>query len=175
MTATTAATTAARLYWRCTDCLSGFVTAEPVEPEAATCALCEGKVRMLGPVDATGTRWVDERYLPPCDGRCTHARGYRCECVCRGANHGSKLVVTIQRDGGLIRLSPSFDTKGAAERAAEYRAAREQLRAAIDKEHGRSWSGYWREAFRDLENMATHQGRMKRIARLRRNLERGWW
>lgn len=175
MTATTTATAATKYYWRCSDCLSGAVTTETIEAEAPViCTLCEGPVRMLGPVDTSGTRWADVRHLTPCDGRCTHARGYRCDCACRGANHGTKLVVTVERIGGAVRLELSFDTKGAVERAEEFRAARAKLRDAITARYGRHWTGYWRDSFRELAEMATHQGRMKRIARLHRDLERGW-
>lgn len=173
MTTTSVETT--RYYWRCSDCLGGFVTAEAIEPgQAVICTLCGGTVRMLGPVDASGTRWADVRYLTPCDGRCTHARGHRCECQCRGANHGTKLVVTVERVGGAIRLAPSFDTKGATERAAEYQAARAKLREALNARYGQYWSGYWRASYGELAEMASHQGRMKRIARLMREVERGY-
>ena len=48
------------------------------------------------------SRLVDSAEVPPCDGRCTSARGPSCDCPCDGKNHGSNRVITINRNAGPI-------------------------------------------------------------------------
>jgi hypothetical protein len=176
MSTTTTTTTieATRYYWRCTDCLAGTVTTETFGAEVPTiCNLCQGPVRLLGPVDGIEAHWVRVLHLSPCDHRCTRARGRRCECECLGRMHGSGLVREVERIGGAIRLTPSFDAEAAIARAEEFRAIRQRIREALNARYGRCWSQYYLAAYGELANLATHQSRMKKAARLLREIARG--
>lgn len=85
-----------RWYVRCRDCLAVRAT-EGAPPRLLQCE-CGGSLEVMGEVRAT--RLVQIELGPPCDGRCTSARGPKCDCTCRGANHGSGLVVEIIREVG---------------------------------------------------------------------------
>jgi hypothetical protein len=167
-------TEAVRYYWRCRDCLSGTVTETFGSNVDTICGLCGGALRLLGPVDAANAHWIRVVHLTPCDGRCTHARGRRCECGCLGRNHGAGLVTIVERVGGTVRLQPTFDSKGAAERAAEYREARQRVCEAATTRWGERWPSHIYAALAEVEALSTQQGRLKRLARILWSIERGY-
>ena len=92
-----------RHYYRCVDCLS-IAAAEGPAVLKGLCGLCAGKIEHMGRVQ--GVRLVKDSWECPCDGRCTSARGPRCDCPCGGKNHGSNMVVRVVRDAGPV---PRFD------------------------------------------------------------------
>lgn len=47
-------------------------------------------------------RLINYQFAPPCDGRCTNARGPNCDCQCGGKNHGNQRLVEAQSDAGAI-------------------------------------------------------------------------
>ena len=57
---------------------------------------CKGYIlghKIMGKV--YGSHLVTVTLAPPCDGRCTNAQGPSCDCLCGGANHGSKKLVEV--------------------------------------------------------------------------------
>ncbi|CAM6003868.1 unnamed protein product [Sphagnum balticum] len=50
-----------------------------------------------------GDKYVKTENRPPCDGRCTHASGPHCDCMCHGANHGTGKMVTTVVVGGKVK------------------------------------------------------------------------
>jgi hypothetical protein len=159
-----------RYYYRCLDCLAGSVTSEAVRD--ATCGLCEGRVRLLGPVDGIEAHWVRVLTLSPCDHKCTRARGRRCECECLGRAHGSGLETVVARADGAVRIDPTFDSKGATERAGEYRQAWQQVEEALTARYGRCWPSHSRALLAEVEELATQQGRLRKLAHLLRQVQR---
>lgn len=127
-----ATSTIARAYLRCADCLSFAVierqTGVPVPPTA--CGLCGGQMRWAGSVRHDPKATTHE---PACDGRCINGRGPVCRCTCGGQFHGSGLVVPVRFEAGASTVEPRVDTRGAAERAAEYRAAVEACWEGIER------------------------------------------
>lgn len=173
-----------RYAYRCRDCL------EVVFHETANgiygwdCLLCRdgaawGKLEVLGRVERA--RLVVDHAAPACDGRCTHARGNKCDCQCGGANHGSGRTVTWTTDGGPC-VPADLDRTTALERARELRAERarahERLRrydaVRLRKAAGEYLSGPdftdWLEgdrAHRALHHalaLRTHGGRLRALA-----------
>ncbi len=47
---------------------------------------------------------VNFMFAPPCDGRCTNARGPNCDCQCGGKNHGSQRLIETQINAGKVPL-----------------------------------------------------------------------
>lgn len=173
-----------RYYYQCNWCLTTFVTEEKVRD--ARCAVCDRSVQCLGPVE--GQRWVNEEYLAPCDGRCTGALGPKCNCKCRGENHGSGKVVAFVTDGGVVKLIPP--DAAAATRAREIGEALDNLRNACAARYGLSYkqysSGQWvsnKPHWYDLEwifarvddifSLKTHTTRLARLAKLAAVVQNG--
>lgn len=177
-----------RHYYRCRDCLTTAVT-EGQLPSGAECGACGGRLQYLGPVTDEALRWLKVHELSPCDHRCTHATGPKCECQCGGQNHGTGLVVRVVSDGGAVRVQP-LDPERARQTAEEYRAARRAVWDAARQrwgEHFEAWArgAYVRsraawEELRTVERemariagLATHATRMRRLEELRRRLMAG--
>jgi hypothetical protein len=78
----------------------------------------------------------------------------------------------VVRTGGAVRIDPTFDQRGALERAAEYRQARRQVEQALTARYGRYWPHHFRALLAEVEELATQQGRLKKLARLLRQVER---
>jgi hypothetical protein len=155
---------AKRYYYRCGDCLSTVVLEERLfEVEC----ICGGELEYLGPVTDTG-HWKKVEEKSPCDGRCTGARGWKCDCVCGGENHGTKLVVTVERIGGVARVRPP--DQDAIRRAEEYRAARQEVKDALARVFGEDYRRFverrWVQSRTAWESMWAVKREMKAIARL---------
>jgi hypothetical protein len=153
-----------RYYYRCSDCLSAVVLQEKLfEVECA----CGGEFELLGQVTDTG-HWRRVEEKPPCDGRCTGARGWKCDCVCGGENHGTKLLVEVVREGGVARVRPP--DADAIRRAEEYRAARQAVHDAMARVFGEDYRRFkerrWVESREKWETMWAVKQELKRIARL---------
>lgn len=170
-------------YYRCRVCLATMTAEEKVFAE---CGACGAQLWYLGPVTDAG-RWQRVTYRPKCDGRCISARGPKCDCECRGENHGRGLLVPVIRDGGKVRLVPADDA--ARQRAEEYRAALREVYNVLDllfgEQHQRFREGRWvpssaawhelRRTYRELEQIAglvTHRTRIQRLRELADRLRR---
>ncbi len=166
-----------RYYYRCSDCLSTVVLEEKLS--VVECA-CGGRLEFLGPVTDEG-RWKRIEERPPCDGRCTGARGPKCDCSCGGKNHGTQFLVTVERDGGVARVHPPDPE--AIRRAEEYRAGITRVRQVLARTFGyqyerfiarqyvHSETAYWfmRNVHAELQaisRLRTHTARMRRLAEL---------
>jgi len=172
-----------RYYYRCSDCLSTVVLEEKLP--VVECA-CGGRLELLGPVTNVG-RWRRVEDRPPCDGRCTGARGPKCDCSCGGKNHGTRLLVTVERDGGVARVR--LPDPEAIRRAEEYRAAIARVRQALARTFGYLYerfvagqyvpeTAYWfmRNVHTELQAISclkTHTARMRRLAELAERVDAG--
>lgn len=104
-------------YHRCDDCLTAFTT---VERQVDFCD-CSGEVTYMGEV--SGSNYLRTENRTPCDGRCTHASGPVCDCMCNGVNHGTGKLVQVKVIAGKVHvtnLSPED-----IERAIQYRGLRD--------------------------------------------------
>jgi hypothetical protein len=105
-------------YHKCDDCLTAFTT----EEKKVDFCDCNGTVTFMGVVQ--GDKFIKTEDKPPCDGRCTHASGPHCDCLCGGANHGTgKLVAVVVKEGKVYATSLQEED---IERAHMYRGAREK-------------------------------------------------
>jgi len=112
-------------YHKCDDCLTAFTTEERVVDFCD----CNGNVTFMGMVQ--GDKYVKTENRPPCDGRCTHASGPHCDCMCGGVNHGSgKLVPVVIKEGKVYATNL---TEEDVERAHIYRAIKDKANEAFDK------------------------------------------
>lgn len=130
-----------RHFFRCNLCLSTFFVDGAKVDRTADCA-CGGTAIMLGRVTDTGNTalWIGERHVVPCDARCTNANGYRCDCPCRGENHGTGRVVTIEYIGGRATVRPP--DPDAFRRADELRDALARWEAAMSERFRTAWDDY---------------------------------
>lgn len=121
--------TARRYFVRCLDCLAVVAIDVVAVPAAMTCGACGGTVENMGRVQ--GKRVVFDDRACPCDTRCTSATGPNCDCSCRGKNHGSGVVVDVTIDAGPVPVVQIPTAARAIERATEWRAARDGVRAQL--------------------------------------------
>jgi len=85
-----------------------------------------------------GDKYVKTENRPPCDGRCTHASGPHCDCMCGGANHGSgKLVPVVVKEGKICAVGLSEED---IERAQVYRQVRDAAQVVFDKKWGETYA-----------------------------------
>jgi hypothetical protein len=150
-----------------------------------TCDACGGHVETMGQVTWTKRRLFENEQESVCDGRCTGAKGWKCDCSCGGHNHGTGATVTVQRDkGGIPRLLVLKPAEAKARRAA-WDAAWDRTSNAFDAAFGairarkarRDWldAPQWddfllserlRDDMKDAAGMRTHKGRMDKLARV---------
>jgi hypothetical protein len=174
-----------RWYYKCRDCLT--VSATEVELKAewkrdhwetALCGLCGGQVDCMGKVGRSGRLSTTET-LCACDDRCTHATGPHCDCQCGGENHGTKRVVTVNRDLGPVPVLMVPDSDKARTIAAEWREARDDVRRMRNAIQSRRERGEFvpRPEFDRMRELGyalgkagaakSHAGRMKILAKYR--------
>lgn len=173
-----------RFFYRCPECVSIFAVESENEIAGLLCSVCNVTTESMGRVE--GTRLVFDGEACPCDARCTSARGPKCDCFCKGENHGTNLLVAVTRDAGPVPTVTPIDPEAARKRAKEFRAVAVMVRAAIDEKFGeilgakrsgayltgRSYAG-WSEGVEFLRalgkarSMKTHPGRMKKAAEIR--------
>ncbi len=126
-------------YHRCDDCLTTFTS---LEKKVDFCD-CNGTVTLMGQVQ--GNKYVRHEDRSPCDGRCTHASGPMCDCICNGANHGSGKVVQVVVKEGIVKVEGL--TEQDVERAHTFRKLRDyaeglfttKWQASIDKRNRGEW------------------------------------
>lgn len=165
-----------RNFYRCVDCLSVMAVEGELprtyEPRSSTyqyaqCGACDGQVEHMGKV--SGQHITMRHLCCPCDTRCTHALGPNCECQCGGENHGTQLVVPVDKVvGGLPRVTPR-SYLAAREVAREYREALAPFQARRTYLRSLGWiEGHlYRElcdlghALARVHKARTHTGRMK--------------
>lgn len=169
--------TSERWFYRCRDCLTTVVVEGPAML-TAECAACDGPIETMGRVMPSGRLGVLEHRVP-CDARCTHARGPKCECPCGGENHGTGLLVPVWRVAGA---SPRIQVPVADEslqRAREWRealgAARGERDRLLAEKREQGWLGAerWdrldrlRRAISAAQSKRTHAGRMRALLSLK--------
>ena len=121
-----------RHFYRCGDCTNVFAINGPqVEPQCD----CGSSARHMGRVAAD--RLERDEVHCACDSRCTSATGPKCNCQCRGENHGTGRVVAIVVDaGGIPVASPTGNLPARLEIKREYFAARQSASDRIKAAHG---------------------------------------
>lgn len=120
-----------RWFYRCRDCLTVAASEGRLTTNSAShglCGACGGEMAEMGQVQ--GDRLAKVEHLCACDSRCTGAQGPKCDCSCRGANHGTGRVVKVVRDLGPVPIMDVPQTAKASAVAAEWRAALEPAVAA---------------------------------------------
>ena len=131
-----------RWFIRCTLCLAVAAVGEKpqqphdwqgrVNPNAIRCTICNVPMEVMGRVSKPplGTGWLvtGQSIESPCDARCTNAKGPNCDCSCKCANHGSQLVVIVDRTDGIPKITPKDDA-GARKRRDEFLALVERANA----------------------------------------------
>lgn len=86
-------------YFKCQKCFAIFVTqinetfhhwADRIV-KGVECGVCGGEdtIYAMGRIGIDRRTRVTDKVKCKCDGRCVHAVGPLCECMCGGANHGS--------------------------------------------------------------------------------------
>ena len=141
-----------RNYYRCADCLRIAVLEEDrakwYNRTDMACG-CGGRLEFMGTVKAG--KLTKTSYETPCDDRCTGALGPYCSCHCGGANHGSQLILKVERiTGSVPELELGGDSK---ERGLAYRELWDKALAEWKSRHGalvdRKNDGVWlsREEF----------------------------
>lgn len=174
-----------RYYYRCNDCLT---TSTLEERRHDLRCICGGKIVCLGQVEQD--RWTRRVAIPKCDGRCVHARGPKCDCECKGANHGAGLAgyIEVRVDGGPVILRP-VNPEEAIRRAEEYRAAKQEVYDALADVYGQAWETYrtggwvsnpvtwreirsWHEAINAAKTLRTHKGRIQRLRQIAEHIRK---
>lgn len=165
-----------RYFTRCSDCCAVQAIEADRFPAKLTCD-CGGTVTNMGQV--LGQKLVQFQSRTPCDARCTHATGPKCDCPCRGDNHGTQRVVTVQIDqGGIPRISTPCP-----ERAGELRALIQDIRRACDVRYPApgGWMPeqvYWGRRSTDdaiyfARTLKTHNNRLKALREILDGLGKG--
>lgn len=109
-------------YHKCNDCLTAFSTVEKVVDFCD----CNGSVTFMGEVQ--GDKYVKTENRSPCDGRCTHASGPHCDCMCGGVNHGTgKLVPVVIKEGKVCATNLSEEDVERAHVYRRFKAAAEEM------------------------------------------------
>lgn len=123
--------------------------------------LCDGRLEFRGFVN--GAAIITRHKEVPCDGRCTNAAGPSCDCSCKGENHGSQRLITVERQVGSMpaRISGARDAEQRAAVPREYRDLRDRVEAQCKTARGRT----------DPRTLILHQALYK-AARLRRHTTR---
>lgn len=112
-------------YHKCDDCLTAFST----DVALVDFCDCNGTVTLMGEV--RGDKFVKIEDKPACDGRCTHASGPMCDCLCGGVNHGTgKMVKTVVVQGKVKAVDLSEED---VNRAHVYRRIRDATQVAFDE------------------------------------------
>jgi GNAT superfamily N-acetyltransferase len=164
-----------KYYLRCEDCLAVTVVIEDRTPKSLKCGACGGPIEVMG--------FVKREHLfkteleVPCDVRCTNAKGPNCDCMCHGENHGSQLLVKVDRQVGKEPTVTPVDKESTIKRAEEYRALKTKAQDIIEKKYGavmkKKYAGeyisdelYWghENAIKDIrraKKARTHAGRIK--------------
>jgi hypothetical protein len=181
-----------RHFYRCNDCLTVMATDEEIKRTAdergfmryGVCAACDGWISYMGRVEHHRV-WHTE-HVCPCDGRCTGASGPSCDCQCGGVNHGSGMLVPVDKSGPMPRFMAPPDARRKAE---EYTRLCDAFETAWQAKYGdivarksageyiRNFSFYlealeeWK-AYNKACAMKTHGGRNKRLAELTDRLSR---
>ena len=132
-------------YYRCQECLTTFTTEETFEiigwGKHKTCKVqCDcgaERVDYLGQSSQPG-RIAQRVTLCPCDARCTNASGPNCDCQCRGANHGTGLLVTVIRDAGPVPRIKQRSPEVCKAVRAEWRKALDAAEARMQAKYGTS-------------------------------------
>ena len=174
-----------RWYVRCRECLSvAAVDTQSGRPGAMVCDLCDGAIEIMGRVESISPApWqagglVNDSLRLACDARCQGAQGPKCDCQCRGENHGQTVLVrTVEGAGGVPRVC-ILDKGKALARVAEWRALVAEWETAFEayrepyerKQRGEYVSSYdfgrymdarrWRKALGETRDKRTHKGRM---------------
>ena len=116
-------------YHKCHDCLTPFTSTE----QHIDLCDCDGPVSLMGVVH--GDKFVQTANRAPCDGRCTHAHGPVCDCMCSGANHGTgRMVSVVVKEGKIKVVSPDKDIYEDMVRGYKYRELRDFAEGIIAKE-----------------------------------------
>ena len=122
-------------YYKCLDCLEVMTTEKYLYEQP--CVFCGGRLSYMGQVERE--RVVETQFLTPCDDRCTGAQGPKCNCHCGGANHGSNLIIKVERDRGAAQEMNPVTTercKAAKARVAEFCEIKQLFLAAYSKKFG---------------------------------------
>lgn len=172
-----------RFFYRCPECVSIFAVESENEIAGLLCSVCNMTTESMGRVE--GTRLVFDGEACPCDARCTSARGPKCDCFCKGENHGTNLLVPVVRDAGPVPTVTPIDPVAARRRSDEFRNVASDVRELIGLKYGeifaakrsgaylsgRSYAG-WSEGVEFLRaigkarSMKTHPGRMKKASEI---------
>lgn len=125
---------------------------------------------------------VEDQYLTPCDDRCTHAAGPKCDCHCGCKNHGSKRVIHVVRDMGTAPACVMPEKDKMLALAIEYRNGRDRIHEAwktlLNTYNGRRGQRAWpyldetdyrkmkalEKAYFKVMKLRTQKSRMKLIA-----------
>ena len=74
--------------------------------ESGPCPLCgytPDRSQFHGRMGKVRRKYLAQMHFqPPCDGRCTNAKGPNCDCQCNGANHGSQRLIECEAYAGRI-------------------------------------------------------------------------
>jgi len=159
-----------RNFYRCVDCLAvsavdGEIprTYEPRRGvyQYAECGACSGQLEHMGKV--SGQHLTTRHLCCPCDARCTNALGPNCDCQCGGENHGTRLLVPVEKVvGGLPRVTPT-SYLASREVAREWREALAPILERLREVSG-TGEGY-ELAFlvRHARKLRSHAARMKAL------------
>jgi hypothetical protein len=187
----------ARHFFQCIACSEYLVIeapqarwGQPVLP-AESCPFCgalfaESRPRYCGRVNRG--QLVKDHDESPCDGACTMAVGWQCDCSCGGMNHGSRLVIwRVSAAGAAPEVLPVPEKKvtTATARREEWTLALAAAESRIETKYGevfrRKESGTWlsnaefaayrlgRTAEKELysaRSLKTHAGRIKKVAKV---------
>jgi hypothetical protein len=177
-----------RHFYRCLDCLEVQAADGPIlrgqwihgKQEWPHCD-CGGNLDWMGKVH--GSVLGKMHTACACDGRCTHALGGSCDCICGGANHGTgRLVRFLTGIQTVPQIAPRADLEVRKARVVEWKAAKEAAKARIAAKYGDTYtrfqSGQWIDStlyweikdelstYRKASGYATHTKRMSALAKI---------
>jgi hypothetical protein len=138
-------------------------------PKYADCGACGGEIEHMGKV--RGVSLTYRHLCCPCDARCTNAKGPSCDCKCGGENHGTNLVVEVEKVvGGIPKITP-VSYLASREVAREYREAINPLIERRDYLRSFKWleTPLYQERMKlevvicKAQALRTHAARMKHL------------
>ncbi len=187
-------------FFRCKDCLGvwtlelpmqsyfrGFTRPESMPSECPYCQSNEWEWLGFAQLDSM----VKPESYCPCDDRCTHAMGPKCDCKCCGANHGIGSLWTIKRVGNTsVYESKGEFAKRQIEKykiqALQYKCLYNECLCLVHEKFGNLFKAYknreWIQNFNDYlkgknfltevqktKELKTHNSRMKKLEKVLKN------
>ena len=125
-----------RYAYKCRTCLAIYATPGRIAHSVAICQVCsDSNIDLMGQVGLDNTIRREDLDCK-CDGRCVHALGPKCSCMCGGVNHqkGIEGYARVVRNvhGTLLDIADADIRIKHQQIGQEYKTKRDQALSKLD-------------------------------------------